>query len=129
MSSSNAAASDCGRAAVQSSEGSAGEVSPQYAFAFGDARDLDVLLARVRKVGIARTEVDRRDTKRREPRDVGPAQLRHRFTTHGRSELRGSRFAESRQRTGRRVGRHDFVRRKDFLYMGERLRLVTIRRE
>ncbi len=69
----------------------------------------DELAGGVCDLGIAGTEVDRRDTPRREARDVGPAELRPHEEAQAVDELRDQRIPEVRRRARLRLEHLDRV--------------------
>src|SRR5205823_1215385 len=72
------------------------QVGAEHPFALRDAGNVDVLLTGVCDVRITGAEVDRGDAEVREPRDVGPAELRDRLAADGGDEVGGRRLAEPR---------------------------------
>src|SRR3954452_15708829 len=114
---------------IQSRVYLSGEISAQDALTLGDSGDLDVLLARMREVWVTGAEVHRGQPHRGEACDIGPAELGHGLAVDRGHEVGCRRFGQPRQRARRGVGGHDFVRREHLLDVGQRLRLVPVRRE
>ena len=82
----------------------------------GDLGDVDPLLAGVRQARVSRPVVDRRHAERREPRHVGPAELRlRRLADRGHERGRG-RLRQARQCTRRRVAHRDVEPVEDLPY-------------
>src|SRR3954471_1719166 len=80
------------------------QVGAQRAFTLADARDLDVLLTRVREVGVTGAEVDRGNAERGKPRHVGPPELGDGLAADRFHELSSCRLIEPGQSSGGGVG-------------------------
>ena len=95
---------DLARLAANSLAAASAEPAAQHCSALVELGQVEVLVAGVGEVGVARPPVERRHPERGEPRGVGPAELRPRLTPHCGHEVLDQQAIEPRTRTLGQVG-------------------------